>query len=486
MNLPLAGPVGFADVDWTMTGELRDFASDVLVPGRRIAAEALAVRADPAVLEISGPGTLAEVPFDAVYRQPLGPGAGPATVRGTVELSAATVDRLDLGLPAGMVSGRGTGEIEVRLARGEAARLTLSSGLSGVGLAIPEMGWSKPRNARGRLTLSAVLSAPARVERVTLDAAGLVAEGAIRLRADGGLDRATFGRVRLDGWLDAGVTLTGQGRGRAVRVALDGGTVDLRRMAARGSTGRGGTDVAVRLDRVRVSEAIALTGLSGEFSTRGGFNGSFTARVNGAARVEGAVAPMDHGAGLRLTADDAGAVLSAAGIFPNARGGSLDLQLVPRPEGGYNGRVVARQVRVRDIPVLAELLNAVSVIGLLEQLNGQGILFSEADARFQLTGAGVEISEGVAVGASMGVSMAGIYTFGSNRLDMQGTISPLYLVNAVGQVVSRRGEGLFGFTYRLRGTPGDPQVSVNPLSIFTPGMFRDIFRRPPPRINGGG
>jgi len=25
-------------------------------------------------------------------------------------------------------------------------------------------------------------------------------------------------------------------------------------------------------------------------------------------------------------------------------------------------------------------------------------------------------------------------------------------------------------------------VQVNPLSIFTPGMFREIFRRPPPEI----
>jgi hypothetical protein len=47
-------------------------------------------------------------------------------------------------------------------------------------------------------------------------------------------------------------------------------------------------------------------------------------------------------------------------------------------------------------------------------------------------------------------------------------------------VLTRRGEGLFGFNYRLRGTADDPQVSVNPLSILTPGMFRDIFRRPPP------
>jgi hypothetical protein len=50
----------------------------------------------------------------------------------------------------------------------------------------------------------------------------------------------------------------------------------------------------------------------------------------------------------------------------------------------------------------------------------------------------------------------------------------------VGGLFSPRREGLFGFTYRLTGTPEDSSVSVNPLSVLTPGIFREIFRRPPP------
>lgn len=482
IDLPLAGPVAFGDVDWQMEGRVRGFASEVLVPGRRLEAAELTVTASPWELVIAGPGTLSGVPFEASYRQPLGPGAAGARIEGTVELSSATVERLDLGLPAGMVSGRGSGEIVVRLARGEAPRLRLTSGLRGVGLTIPELGWAKGRNAGGRLTIEAVLTAPARVERLALDAAGLRAEGTIRLRPGGGLERASFQRVRLDGWLDAQVTLTGRGA-RNPGVSITGGTVDLRGMAARGDTGRGGTEMEVALDTVRVSDGIALTGVRGQFSTRGGFNGGFNARVNGAAAVTGTVAPSDHGAALRLVSDDAGGVLSAAGIFPNARGGRLEMRLVPRAEGGYAGQAEAENVRVRNVPVLAELLNAISVIGLLEQLNGQGLQFGRADALFTLTGAGVQLREATAVGASMGVSMSGVYRFAGSTLDLQGTISPFYLVNAVGGIfAARRGEGLFGFTYRITGTAADPRVAVNPLSIFTPGMFREIFRQPPPKI----
>ena len=70
---------------------------------------------------------------------------------------------------------------------------------------------------------------------------------------------------------------------------------------------------------------------------------------------------------------------------------------------------------------------------------------------------------------------------------MQGVISPIYILNGIGQIFTRRGEGLFGFAYRMTGAQGATRVEVNPLSILTPGMFREIFRRPPPTgaLQGG-
>jgi hypothetical protein len=35
----------------------------------------------------------------------------------------------------------------------------------------------------------------------------------------------------------------------------------------------------------------------------------------------------------------------------------------------------------------------------------------------------------------------------------------------------------------MTGAAEDPRVSVNPLSILTPGMFRDIFRSEPPKLD---
>ncbi|MFN4158439.1 MAG: AsmA-like C-terminal region-containing protein [Gemmobacter sp.] len=488
LSVPLVDALTPEDVDWRVAGVISDVRSDRLVPGRVIEAAELAVTGTPEALEIAGRGTLDGVAFDATYRQPLGPGDSGATLQGTVALSAGAATRLGLGLPPGLLSGAGQGQIAVDLPKGGVPVLRLTSDLRQLGLAIPEIGWSKAKGAAGRLEVTARLSNPAAIERLELEAPGLSASGTVSLRPGGGLDRARFARVRAGGWLDAGVTLVGRG-GAAPAVEIAGGAVDLRRMPDRmggGSAAQGGgTEIRMELDRVTVSDGIALTGVRGTFGTRGGLGGQFLARVNGQAVVQGSVAPSAGGTSVRITSQDAGAVLSAAGLFPNARGGDLVMTLRPRG-GGYDGRADIGVVRLRGTPVLAELLNAASIVGLFEQLDGQGLLFQNAQADFRLTPRAVEVTRASAVGASIGISLAGIYDVEQNRLDMQGVISPIYLFNGIGAVLTRRGEGLFGFNYRLTGSAARPQISVNPLSILTPAMFRDIFRRPAPRIVEGG
>jgi hypothetical protein len=240
----------------------------------------------------------------------------------------------------------------------------------------------------------------------------------------------------------------------------------------------------VALDRLIVNDNFAFTGFRGNFTTMGGLNGQFAGRLNGAAPLTGTLIPANGGSAVRLHAQDAGAALAAANIIGSARGGSLDLQLVPRRgmEGVYDGEALISHIGIKDAPVLAEVLNAVSVVGLLEQLNGSGIAFSEASSEFTVTPQRVVITRAAAVGASMGVSMSGIYNIKTKQIDMEGVISPIYMLNVVGRIFTRPGEGLFGFNYALSGTTQKPRVSVNPLSILTPGMFRELFRNPPPRV----
>ena len=67
-------------------------------------------------------------------------------------------------------------------------------------------------------------------------------------------------------------------------------------------------------------------------------------------------------------------------------------------------------------------------------------------------------------------------------MDMQGVVSPIYLLNGIASIIGRKGEGLIGFSFNLKGKSDKPRILVNPLSALTPGMFREIFRRPAPKL----
>ena len=486
IHLPLAKKVLFEDVSFNITGQLRDVVSEKLVPGRQLSAAKLAVRATEAGVEISGAGVLGQVPVEGSWMQKFGPeNEGRSRLEGTVELSQRFVDEFRIGLPAGSVGGAGRGRIEIDFGKGAPARFKLLSDLNRVRLRLTDLGWSKPANRKGRLEVTGLLGTPPVIQKLTIDAAGLKATGSITLKADGALKVAQFSRVSVGGWLNAPVTLTGRGPRASPLVSVSGGMIDIRKTSfgRAGGTGSSGP-LTLALDRLIVSEGITLTGLRGKFTSRPAFNGTFTAKVNGATPISGVLAPNTGGTAIRIRSKDAGGVFRSAGVLGKAHGGAMDLILIPRKgeEGNYDGRLTVTSTRIKKAPALADLLSAISGIGLLDQLNGGGITFSNVEASFRLTPKQVIVSKSSAVGPSLGVSMDGIYDLATKRMNMQGVISPIYLVNGVGQIFTRKGEGLFGFNFRLVGTSDNPRVKVNPLSILTPGMFREIFRRPPPKL----
>lgn len=486
IRLPLADKILLPDVTFDATGTLTGVSSDRLVKNRVLTSDSLTLAVNNDRIAISGTGKLGRVPVDVTWTQDIGPGAsGKSHVAGTVELSQTFVDEFRIGLPAGAVTGSGTGVVSIDLERGGAGQFKLTSDLAHVGLAIPEIGWSKPAATTGKLEVSGALGDPPTIDRLVVEGNGLSATGKVLLNPDGSLNVARFDRVKVGGWLDGAVDLTGHGAGRGISVAMRRGSIDLRHATFKRSAARGpAVPITLSLDRLTVSQGIDLTGFKGDFTTLGGFNGNFTAQVNGTAKVTGTVVPSTDGTAVRVRADDAGAVIGGAGVFDKGRGGGFDLTLTPRAEAGeYDGHLTITDIKVVKAPALADLLSAISIIGMLDQLNGPGILFTNVESDFRLTPDAIEVTKGSAIGPSLGISAAGLYDLDTGVFDMQGVISPLYLLNGIGSALTRAGEGLFGFNYKLRGTSGEPKVSVNPLSILTPGMFRDLFRAPPPTLD---
>ena len=141
------------------------------------------------------------------------------------------------------------------------------------------------------------------------------------------------------------------------------------------------------------------------------------------------------------------------------------------------------EFRVRDAPILARLLQAMTLYGLLELTKGPGLGFSKLVAPFHYTGDVLELADARAFSPSLGMTAKGRIDLARQTADLQGTIVPAYFFNSLlgdvpilGPLFSpERGGGVFAATYSVRGPLDDPDVGVNPLAALTPGFLRQLF-----------
>ncbi|WPZ20224.1 DUF3971 domain-containing protein [Sulfitobacter faviae] len=482
LALPLKKAGKPEDVRYHFAGDLLALSTDTLVKDRSLQASSLSITADNDRITIGGAGRIDGVGFDGEWSQAIGPGSDESRLTAQVALTSAGLEAFGVALPPGSLRGEGRGQIAVDLKKGEAPRFTLQSDLAGLGVSVPQLSWSKAPGTEGELRLAGRLGETPNIDAFQFNAPGLRVAGSIDLAPGGTLDRVRIDRLRRGDWLDIPLQLIGQGKGNPVQVVLGGGTLDMRRAEFGAAEGQAGPPMRVALDRLQITDTIYLTDLAGAFDTAKGMDGAFTARLNGGTPVQGRVLPQAGRSAVRVVSDDAGGVLRSTGLVKQVVGGNLSLTLLPVGSGGaFDGQLTVSDVAIQDAPGIAALVNAISVVGLINELNGDGIYFDDVEANFRLTPNRLTLTEASAVGASLGLSMDGVYALDSGLIDMQGVISPVYMFNGIGSLFTRKGEGLIGFNYRLTGAAKDPSVSVNPLSALTPGMFRELFRRPPPQ-----
>lgn len=475
---PRKNPVPPSEIRYDIAANLSQVASSQIIPNRSLRSSSLALEVNNDSISIAGRARVDGVPVNGEWVNRFG--VAGSTVSAQIELSPEALDAFNIGLPSGSVAGRGLGRLDVNLPDRSAPEFTLTSNLRGLRVGVPAVGWSKGPNTEGRLRVVGQLGNRPEIESFAVSGGGLQAEGSVTLNDQGGLRLARIDRLEIGNWFDAPIRLRGRGEGRAPAVEITGGTLDLRRARFGSAQGNGGP-VEIALNRLQIAQGIALTNFRGSFNGAGGFNGQFSGNLNGGAGLQGTVAPQNGRSAVRIVSQDAGGIIRSSGLLNGGVGGTLDLVLLPTGgEGSFDGTLAIRNFRLRDAPAMASLLDAISVVGLLQQLDGQGLSFETVDARFRLTPTQLILRESSAVGPGLGISADGIYTLASKQLDFQGVISPFYFLNSIGSVLTRRGEGLVGFNFNVGGTAASPQVSVNPLSALTPGMFREIFRRPPP------
>ncbi len=211
--------------------------------------------------------------------------------------------------------------------------------------------------------------------------------------------------------------------------------------------------------------------------------------LGGKSPVSVRLEPSGNARLIKAESADAGAAFRLMGFYPSIEGGNARLQvnLDAGSQGQISGTLWAHDFTVRADSVVGDVLSDPSseaVLGAPKQRgSGQRIAFTQLRAPFTVGGGKFRLRDAYMNGPQLGATMRGTVDFKSDTVELGGTYVPLYGLNsALGSIpilgkvfVGRKGEGVVGITFAIKGKLDNPTVLVNPMSVMTPGIFRQLF-----------
>ena len=128
------------------------------------------------------------------------------------------------------------------------------------------------------------------------------------------------------------------------------------------------------------------------------------------------------------------------------------------------------------LSVLTKLLTLASLQGIADLLSGEGIGFDEFEMKFKNKKNVMTIDEIYAIGPAISILMSG-YVEKNKLISLRGTLVPATTINKVigsipilGQILvgNNMGEGVFGVSFKIKGSPENLETTVNPIKTLTP------------------
>jgi hypothetical protein len=189
----------------------------------------------------------------------------------------------------------------------------------------------------------------------------------------------------------------------------------------------------------------------------------------------------------QIDSADLGALLRAYGV-ETVRGGTMrfDGTVDPHSEGvPWRGKLTADRFSVTRVSWFIRMVQLASLKRMLDFTDD-----SASIDRLVATVAGraqtVEVEDLVAEGPKLALGLKGTADRGSDTVDLEGTLTPSYLllndamnrIPLIGGLFAPEADGsVQGFAFSVRGPRRDPSIRVNPISSLAPGVLREWMRK---------
>lgn len=438
--------------------------------------------------------------------KPAGPISTQIHVRGTLDDAA----RASLGIPAmSFLSGPVEVEGDLKGRRGSVRDADLALDLTRANLETGFLDWKKSSGAPSAAHVVARLddSGSLRSADLTLQGPTLSASGTATFAGGGTLETLVMPSVRAGPLNDFGLTIRNQPGGGGQTVAISGRSLDgsgfgrreTGTAAQKPSPANEPFHLTIKLDRLALREGVVLAPFSLDATGLGktpqalSVSGTFVGNESLSASISAAEGKRL----LAISTGDAGLLFKGLLGYSSIKGGQLDVQAnMPGTSPGvqkssgvpdYTGVLTIKDCTILNQPFLARLFSAGSPGGMFNLMSGNGIALDTVHIPFRITGDIIDIHDARASGPSIGITADGYIDRQGNQIALQGAVAPMYGINGllgaipiIGDILtSKKGEGIVGITYTLRGNMDQPALNTNPLSVLTPGILRRIFEFTP-------
>lgn len=493
LAFPLEDDLLLEDVGVVAVAQLSDLGLDYDVPaiGKiRVEANNATLRADTNSMSLAGAVQLDGVPSQVKWQENYGSGRSGRSLELESTANANLFARLDVD--PSLVSGEVPFDLLLTQNASKPLQLAIDADLENARVALDGLGWEKAPGTIGRLQFNLLPEKGVVFDRVQLDASDLRAEGRVELDDDGNFRLAEFSRLALRRTFDVSASVQQAGPSQ-FSASIDGEYLNLVSLLDRQEANEpqaaepGPTiDATIDLERLIATEAIRLNDVSGLYrrAPSGAMSAEVAGSLAGSAPIEVELTRSASKAGqLVVTGQDAGQVLRAMDLYDDANGGKLTLTADLDTQADLDGIIRIEDLQIGDGSSFQQVLRGGGFEDAETFIETTGLSFRKVWIPFATSGGSITLKDAIASGTALALKVNGSVDQENGNLDLRGVISPAYgltgaldNVPLLGTLLSGgEGEGIFAMTFTLSGPSNDPELAINPLSILTPGILRNVF-----------
>ena len=505
LSFPMVKNLPRERVQVSISAKLLNASLKEALPGVDITEGKIDLAMDKGVLTAKGPARISGIPSEISWQR------GPAPDFLQSAVIKTTLDgeqRRKLGVDLGTFA-RGPVAVTATIANlaDPQGRVDIAADLGDVAMRIQQIGWMRPAipKTTAKMTFYSKGEKGPRVEDLEIKGKDLSIKGSMLLAPKRqGLRSATFTEMKLsdenrfaasvkvtDNIMDVQVTGDSFDARPLIRGLFGNQNRDEAAQAAEEAKASSGRTVRLSLNigRVHANMGEIITSVSGTLSSQSSrlSQAEITGTFLSGQPVVFRVSPVEGGREMRINGRDGGAAIRAANLYSKVAGGQIEFfALLTRDGSVRNGKLVLRDFEVRNEAALAELDARGKPKRDAPRRDGprrDALSFKKLSLPFTSDSRFICIGEALVRGPELGASAAGLIRKSDGAIDIAGTITPAYALNAalgdiplLGDIITGgKGQGIIGVTFAMGGTVDKPSFQMNPVSAVAPGFLRKFF-----------